>query len=350
MNVTSGCIPGAAIALVAVPLLATAPRAAILHVEADGTGEYPTIQAAMDAATAGDTVLLGPGTYMDVVSGALEGANARSVAFLKSGVILESSGGADATIIDGQADHHCLVGEFLDTSTEVRGITFYRGHSSGGSGNAKWGGGVLVIDAGPLFEGNVFRDCWAVGGGGFLSRRPFNGDGPTMRDNVFLDNNADDLGGGLELSFVPTFVVEGNTFVRNHCYNQGGGGLLVNASQGVVNRNIFWANTSAGGGGGVSNIGGPGTNVTGSCNVFWENVGGAAPHVDNVYIVTGTDGNVVADPLFCDPFHDDFHLQMASPAAPAHSGGCNLIGALSVGCGPVSVEPSSWGKIKASYR
>lgn len=324
-------------------------QGAVLHVEADGTGEYPSIQAAMDAAVFGDTVLLAPGTYTDLVTRALEGALANSVAFLESGVTLESSQGAETTFIDGEFDHHCLVGQFLDPSTEVRGISLVNGYSSGQAGNDKWGGGVLVIDAGPLFEDNVFRDCYALGGGGFLSRRDFSGVGPTLRGNLFVDNQAGDLGGGLEISFVDSFVVEGNTFSRNHAFNQGGGGLLINGAEGVVDRNIFWANTGIGGGGGIGCIGGSVT--TGSCNIFWENTGTGSPHVNNCGgIVIGSNNNQVADPIFCDRNLDDFSIRSNSPAAPSAGIGCGLVGAFPVGCGPVSVEATSWGQTKALYR
>jgi hypothetical protein len=47
----------------------------------------------------------------------------------------------------------------------------------------------------------------------------------------------------------------------------------------------------------------------------------------------GVNGNFSADPLFCDPTHDDFTLAATSPCAPENSPGeCGLIGAWPVGC------------------
>lgn len=62
-------------------------------------------------------------------------------------------------------------------------------------------------------------------------------------------------------------------------------------------------------------------------------------------------GNFSADPLFCAPDARDFTLRSDSPCAP-ESGptGCGLVGALGVGCGPVSLTPESWARVKARYR
>lgn len=337
-------------ALLLTTTLTAAAPAAVIHVEADGSGDYPTIQAAIDAAVAGDVVELGPGDYTGNVSRVIEGNIANAVAHLKSGVTLQSANGPALTRIDGEGSRHCLVGQFLDPSTVVRGISFIYGYASGGGGNGAWGGGVLVIDSAPTFEGNRFRDCYALGGGGFLSRRDFGGVGPTMLGNLFLDNTAGDLGGGLEISFAASCVVEGNTFVRNHTFSQGGAGLLINASAGTVDRNLFWTNVATGGAGGVTFISGAGASSTGSCNVFWNNQGDGDPNVTGGGIVIGANDNIIADPLFCDPGKGDFHVSTISPCAPTAPSGCGLIGALGVGCGPVGVEETTWGELKAAYR
>jgi hypothetical protein len=84
--------------------------------------------------------------------------------------------------------------------------------------------------------------------------------------------------------------------------------------------------------------------VTTSCNVFWQNAG------ENTqgYSLGPTD--LIADPQFCGAPAQDFTLYGSSPCLPQNNNGCGQIGAWGFGCGPVSVEPSSWGQIKALYR
>jgi hypothetical protein len=62
----------------------------------------------------------------------------------------------------------------------------------------------------------------------------------------------------------------------------------------------------------------------------------------------GSNGNVAADPLFCNIGAGDVRLAEMSPCAPAQSA-CGLIGALDVGC-PTAVEPTTWGAVKAAFR
>jgi hypothetical protein len=80
------------------------------------------------------------------------------------------------------------------------------------------------------------------------------------------------------------------------------------------------------------------------CNVFWDNdlgsIRGSA--------LAATE--LVSDPRFCSPMAGNFSLAEDSPAAPGHNPCGVLIGAYPVGCGPVPVEQTTWGRIKNAYR
>jgi predicted outer membrane repeat protein len=68
---------------------------------------------------------------------------------------------------------------------------------------------------------------------------------------------------------------------------------------------------------------------------------------------TGINGNIAANPRFCDRNDDppDLALQTSSPCLGSGEGGVDM-GAhdASVACSTISIEETSWGKIKARYR
>ncbi len=324
------------IALVALSatLFGSGVRADVLHVEADGSGDYSRIQSAIDAANFGDTVMLGPGTYRDVVQRNLNGDVTRAIAFMKSGVILASSGGPDVTILDAEWIHHGIVGQNLGASTLVRGISIINGSPSG---EWPWGGGFLFFYSDVVVEHCYIKGCEAEGGGGlmFLGRDAptllRDDDGPTVRSCFFENNYAGDLGGAIEVAVAGGFLIEGNTFVSNGA-DRAGGAILLNNCLGVVRSNLMSGNWADEEGGAVGCIGGAGPYIAGSCNMFWLNSAPDSPDVKGCFIEIGENGNVIADPLFCDPAAGNFRIPPESPAAPEHSGDCGLIGGLPVGC------------------
>jgi hypothetical protein len=64
----------------------------------------------------------------------------------------------------------------------------------------------------------------------------------------------------------------------------------------------------------------------------------------------GHNGNICADPLFCDPENDDLTLGGDSPCAAENNPECGQIGAWPVGCGPTPAVEATWGGIKALFR
>ena len=62
----------------------------------------------------------------------------------------------------------------------------------------------------------------------------------------------------------------------------------------------------------------------------------------------GVEGNIDADPMFCDPAAGDFALHASSPCCEINSG-CGTMGAYDVGCGSTGVYDASFSAIKALY-
>ena len=80
------------------------------HVEQDGSGDFTVIQAAVDAASSGDVIMIGPGRYTGL-------SYQNSVALLP--------GDRDLTLIGAGADVSILSGEALDGTQGVSGLTRY---------------------------------------------------------------------------------------------------------------------------------------------------------------------------------------------------------------------------------
>jgi hypothetical protein len=134
---------------------------------------------------------------------------------------------------------------------------------------------------------------------------------------------------------------QGSLHVRNNTFaDNANGGVRVTAATTslAIENNVFYQVGTA-----VQLVT---SEATIACNVLWENAVNWAGIADQ----TGLNGNVVADPLFCDAANHVFTVAKGSPCLPENSNGCGLIGAHGLGCGAVTVESMTWGGIKGLYR
>ncbi len=282
------------------------------------------IQEALDVATAGDTVVVAPGTYPE------------NIVFDDShdGVRLISSGGPDETIIDGGGRGSVVYFRNVGPSTVLEGFTIQNGRNE--STSEFWtyvGGGIsLIQSARPTIRGNVIRDNRSDSGGGISAAHAC---GALITGNLFLDNEASWRGGGVHIwlpGYSPAALVTGNTFVGNRATN--GGGVYARTPYDgftTVSRNIFYRNQSEGAGGALYCHGGSGRIVRDQCNAYWENV------PDDMTTSCQTIDPVLSDPRFCDPDAEDYRLQVGSPCSAEENPGCGLIGAYDVSCPMIDV-------------
>jgi hypothetical protein len=153
-----------------------------------------------------------------------------------------------------------------------------------------------------------------------------------LRGNLFVDNTAPLL----PPSPAVPFNLIGNTFARN--------GPVFSTAPGIAAGSLVRANVFTGAGVGLSLPGGA-SGITVECNDSWGN----GEDWDGFDPATGT-GNFSADPLYCDPANDDFAVAENSPLLPAFNVCTEPIGAFGQGCGTISIEAESWGRIKGRYR
>jgi len=366
------------------------------RVKVDGTGDVPTIQAAIDAAGMDDSILVGPGTYSWTSHGTGD-ATYGMIKMLKDASALTIVGemGALMTILDGESMGRVFyfMGYYPGTpgGLTLDGFTFTGGTPTlpsqlvGGAftahmsspilrncsftgnyadqGGAVWCGG----QGGPTFENCYFEGNSArYGGAIFLINSPYT---MTMTDCVMQGNDAT-RGGALYGYSVP-LVMERCVISRNNATSEGGALTLNQCYPSTIFQSTLYQNEAATGGGiallSTTNLtvensiiawsenGGavsvpPAAAMTFGCSDLFANWGGdwTGPVAGQL----GMNGNFTADPLFCNRLTLDLLLHADSPCSPGrHPAGadCGQIGALPVGCGGVPVEERSWGAIKSKF-
>ena len=354
-------------------ILATCGEAAVIRVPAD----QRTIQAGIDVAAEGDTVLVAPGTYYEALDFLGKEITVTGVAPTDTSIV-------SGTIVDAQSsyDNPKSVVSFVNgegIGATLSGLTLTGGMGTGTPGNTV-GGGVVCRNASPRLEHLVVRNNAAFGngvngrGGGIY----LDGGASSISRCRVLANTAEDQGGGIYIGDAEGTSIQGclirnneslergggGIFVRrgfsaitlcwieaNYVHRSGGGMTLTQFASVTVSSCVFTKNYALESGGGVfSNWGSTGSLV--QCTVFandseqsgggvfaqfgngamslsncivWENEHEDVVDVSDSLSISYCDidggwngnGNIDADPLFVNPENGDYHLGLDSPCVDA---------------------------------
>jgi parallel beta-helix repeat protein/predicted outer membrane repeat protein len=205
----------------------TLPRRVVV---CPGSGDYDTIQDAIDGAVRGATILVCAGTYDEDLT-------------IRNALTLRSERGR--TTIRGTGS-----GPVIDVDT--RGSVTIQGFTiTGGSGDD--GGGIAVQNAEVAITGNRITGNVASGFGGGIW---LDGASGTVTNNTIADNEA--LEGGGIATWDADVTVEANTISDNHCTTTdddaygngaGGGGIFIRGAATLVDNDIYGNDSSDNGGG-----------------------------------------------------------------------------------------------------
>ncbi len=308
---------------IAVVCLATeTAKCRTIMVRADGNGDYPTIQDAIDDSNDSDVIILAEGIYT--------GTGNRDIDFLGKAVTVSSTDPTDpdivaATIIDCQDSGRGFYfhsGE--DANSILDGFTIKNGYAS------DYGGGVYCVNkSSPTLMNCIFTNNSATDGGAIRTFYTH----PTITNCTFFGNTARGDGGAIENhnGSLPTII--NCIFAYNSAGVDGGAIRNGNSDHSIIN-STFFGNSASRGGGIYNWYSGP--RLT-NC-ILWGNrdSGGMdeSAQIDTTSIPTrqpvvkycciqgltgklGGMGNIGENPLFVDSTIGDYHLLAISPCIDA---------------------------------
>ena len=228
-------------------LLAVPCSARTIIVDANGTGDYPTIQAAIDDANDGDEIVLQPGTYT--------GDGNRDIDFLGKAITVLSENGPSNCIIDcngSSADPH-------------RGFYFHSNE-----------------DYNSVLNGFTITNGYAEDGGGiYCSNSNF-----VIRNCILHDNQANGFGGGICYDNNSLGIIINCTITENSANTNGSGTYCSLDSNVAVTNSIVWGND--------------GNDIVADNPLI--------TYSDTAQGLKGT-GNIFAPPCFVNAKDKDYHLK-----------------------------------------
>lgn len=186
------------------------------------------------------------------------------------------------------------------------------------------GGGAWAGEASPVVQGCTFTANQSPSEGGGLSCQ--SGASVSIFECGFIRNHAKS-GAGVCVSGGATAAISSCTFVANQADEWGTGVMSLESATVTLDHSIvvFGLGTFA--------VGCNEGTATASCCDLYGNQGG--DWLSCVADQGGQAGNFSANPLFCGPENPGlpYSLQRTSPCSPDQNPTCGLIGAWGVGCG-----------------
>lgn len=298
---------------------------------------YSTIRDGLDAAVAGDTVLVAGGTYA--------GEGNKDIDLLGKAVTVRSENGPEVTVIDCEGSGRGFYCNNAETgSTVIEGFTVRNGSVSGA-----WpehaGGGFFLYGSSPVVRDCIIVNNEAVNGGGVFIH-----DGSPIISGCRIEGNTGAFGAGIECSTRSAARIENSVIAGNGPAAYGGGICCRNYDATVTVINCTFYGNSARWGGAVSCYNTENCPVFAFCTItgntaeyaggglacansypyllsciLWDNTGILEIYgypivnysdIEGGYTGVG-EGNIDADPEFLAPGSDDYHLAYGSPCIDA---------------------------------
>ena len=177
--------------------------------------DFATIQAALNAASTGDTITVDPGTYNENLTWPTT-----------QGIKLLSLGDSSNTIIDGGGTDRVLVfpsNSANDTTTVVRGFKLTNGFTTSWSGGS--GAGLKITSSSPLIDQVAIVNNFANGDRVYGAAVGISGGSPVFRNTCVNYNSGNPTGGnyfyggGVYMNSSANLLAENCEFSYNNMNN-----------------------------------------------------------------------------------------------------------------------------------
>ncbi|MDP8239079.1 MAG: S8 family serine peptidase [Candidatus Hatepunaea meridiana] len=230
--------------------------------------DFETIQAAIDAAEDGDTVLVQEGEYVENIN-----FNGKDI-IVGSLYLLDPEHRwiINETIIDGDSTATVVIFESGESeNAQLIGFTIQNGHSDGN------GGGIRCSESNPIISSCRISGNYAGTRGGGISCEP--DANPRILDCTILNNQAGSGGGGVWCGEGSSPEISCCQILSNSAVWNGGGINMFNNCSPVINNCGISSNDAGGNGGGIIVSQGCSPRITGgeiSGNSAGDTGGGAA--------------------------------------------------------------------------
>lgn len=231
-----------------------------LTVKQDGTGNYTTIQEAINNATIGDTVLVYPGNYIEIID-----FIGKDIVVASLFLTTQDTSYISQTIIDGNNENYKLV-RFTNGETEnavLMGFTITNAYFPvNNSKPNRWtsiGLGIYINGSSPVIDNNhIVNNSYNSGyycpGGGVVIENS----SAKIINNIISQNKYAYHGGGIYINISNNVIIENNSIDNNTVFSgygvSFGAGIYIDSSQYVkINNNSICGNrnNNCGYGGGV---------------------------------------------------------------------------------------------------
>jgi len=206
----------------------------------------PSIQAGINVAHNGDTILVSPGTYVENIN-----FNGKNIVIGSLFLISDDTSYISQTTIDGNKLGSVVLFENGESNSSVLcGFSIINGQGYKGPINSvpyyDIGGGITCIkNSNPILKRLIVRENSAPVGGGIY----INGSQPKLEDVVVIKNKAT-LGGGIHCYYDAEPILK-NILILNNEATYGGGGIGCSNNSKPLFENVIITGNKATDGGGI---------------------------------------------------------------------------------------------------